>query len=71
MQLKYSPHAKKRLRQRKISKILVLKTLANPDKKVLSYRNRFIVNKKFKSYTLEIVYVIEDGQIEVITLYRL
>lgn len=44
--------------------------LTKPDNKVFGGRNRIIiVNRKFKDYTLEAVYVIEGGEIIVITLY--
>ncbi len=69
MKIKYSPHAKKRLKERKINKSGVTLVLTKPDNKVFGGRNRIIVNRKFKDYTLEAVYVIEGGEIIVITLY--
>lgn len=46
-------------------------TLVEPDNKVYSERNRIVSNKRFKDYTLEVVYVVENNQIVIITLYYL
>ena len=71
MKVLYSPHAKKRLLDRKISGAEVLLTLFEPDNQVYAERSRIIANKKFKSYTLEVVYVVEDNDIIIVTLYYL
>lgn len=71
MQIKYSPHAKKRFVERKIIGAEVMLTLVEPDNKVYSERNRIVANKRFKDYTLEVVYVIENNQIVIITFYYL
>jgi hypothetical protein len=71
MKIVYSPHALKRLKQRKILVVEVLKTLKNPDNEFDSARNRKIVNKRFSRRTLEIVYVIENKTLIIITLYYL
>ena len=71
MEITYSPHAKKRLRERNIHKSEITLVLAKPDSKVYSGRNRIIVNKKFKQHILEVIYVIESGKIIIITTYYL
>lgn len=71
MKIQYSPHAKKRQKERKVVASEVLSTVTNPDNLVYGDRNRIIANKKFKSYTLEVVYVVEHKQIIIITLYYL
>ncbi|MEK7617711.1 MAG: DUF4258 domain-containing protein [Patescibacteria group bacterium] len=75
MRIKYSPHARKRLRERKINQDEVLIVLHHPGNKIYASRNRsrnrIIANKKFNSYTLEVVYVIENEQTIIITLYYL
>lgn len=71
MKIKYSFHAKKRLKERKINKAAVLQVLAKPDNKVCVERNRIIANKEFEGYNLEVVYVVENNRIVIITLYYL
>ena len=71
MQIQYSPHAKKRLLERNIHKAEVILTLTKPDNKAYIERNRIIANKQFKSYTSEVVYVVEEKRIVIITLYYL
>lgn len=71
MKIKYSPHAKKRLRQRRISKIQVQLTLADPDTTASVDRNRLIARKKLNGKTLEVIYVKEKDAIIIITLYYL
>jgi hypothetical protein len=62
MEIRYSPHAKKRLRERGISENVVRLTLANPDKVSSADRDRFIVRKKMKQKSLEVIYVKENGK---------
>jgi hypothetical protein len=63
LEIRYSPHAKKRLRERGISENQVRLTLANPDKVSSADRDRFIVRKKMKQKSLEVIYVKENGKI--------
>jgi len=55
------------LKQRRISKIVVRKTLKSPDYKIPSYSDRMIAYKRFDKLYLKVVYKIEDGNIIVIT----
>jgi Domain of unknown function (DUF4258) len=71
MEIVYSQHARKRMNERKISKVAVYTTLVNPDKKLLAERDRAIARKKFKNRTLEVIYVVENNKIIIITLYYL
>jgi len=71
MEIIYSPHAKKRLRERKISKTAVILAINNPDKELLGDRNRIIARRRFGNRILEVIYVKENNQIVIITLYNL
>jgi len=71
MEIIYSPHAQKRLRERKISKVVVVLAVQNPDNQLLGERNRVIVQKHFGTRTLEVIYVVEANKIVIITLYYL
>jgi hypothetical protein len=71
MRFRLSPHAKKRIKERKVKKSEIAQALARPDRTTYGDRNRIIVNKKFNQKILEIVYVIENKGIIVITLYYL
>ncbi len=71
MEIIYSPHAKKRLRERKISKAAVIQTIKKPDKELSSDRNRIIAQRYFGNRILEVIYVKENNQIVIITLYYL
>ena len=69
MKIKYSPHARIRLRERDISVAQVRLTLANSDSVGKVDRNRLIARKKLNGATLEVIYVVENNQIIIITLY--
>ena len=71
MEIIYSSHAQKRMRERKISKTDVVLTIRDPNKQTSADRNRIIIQKKFGIRTLELIYVIENSKIIVITLYYL
>lgn len=70
MKIKYSPHATLRIRQRYVSKEQVRLAILDPDSVTHVSRNRLIVRKKLNGKTLEIIYVIENNQIVIITLYH-
>jgi len=71
MKIQYSPHAKKRLKQRGITKDQARLAVLNSDYAQQTDRNRIIARKKLNGKTLEIIYVKENGKIIVITLYYL
>lgn len=71
MKIIYSPHAKKRLRERKISKATVILAIKDPDKELLGDRNRIITRRRFGNRILEVIYVKENNQIIITTLYYL
>jgi len=63
----FTRHSLLKLKQRRISKIVVRKTLKSPDYKIPSYSDRMIAYKRFDKLYLKVVYKIEDGNIIVIT----
>lgn len=69
MKIKYSPHARIRLLERKITRKQIRLTLLNPDSVSQVDRNRLVARKKLNGKTLEIIYVIENKKIIIITLY--
>lgn len=69
MKIKFSPHAKKRLKQRSVSESQARLTILNPDFTLAADRNRIIARKKLNGKSLEVVYVKENGKVIVITLY--
>lgn len=71
MSIKYSNHAKKQIKERKISVIRVSKAVENPEIKIISSRNRKLRQRQFGSKLLEVVTVTEGSRITVITAYYL
>ena len=71
MKIVYSPHAQKRMIERRISKSQIRLTLLDPDLVLQSSRSRLIARKQFGPTTLDIIYVVEHNQTVVITLYLL
>jgi hypothetical protein len=71
MKIKLSPHSKKRIKQRKIKVAEIRLTLISPDRKFFVGRNRIIVRKKIRQKELEVIYVIENRTIVIVTLYYL
>ena len=67
----FSDHAKEQLVERKIPKKIVLETVKNPQKKINSYKNRELRQRKFGSKILEVVIIEEDNSIIIITQYWL
>lgn len=63
----FTPHSLLKLKQRGISPWLVKRTLKFPDHKALSFSGRLIAYKKFDKLYLKVVYIIEEGNIVVIT----
>lgn len=71
MKFLLSPHAKKRKRERKIDKAEIQKTLLKPDNLAYADRGRVVVSKKFNQRILEVIYVVENKKIVIVTLYYL
>jgi len=65
----FTQHSLLKLKQRKISKILVIKTLKNPDNVLKSYSNRKIAYKKFNRRFLKVIFKTEKQNFIVITQY--
>jgi hypothetical protein len=63
----FTNHALLKLKQRRISKTIVIKTLESPDYKFPSYSDRIIAYKKFDKLYLKVVYKIKEEDIVVIT----
>lgn len=65
----FTQHSLLKLKQRKISKNLVIKTIKNPERILKSYSNREIGYKRFGKLYLRVVYKKEDKNIIIITQY--
>ncbi|KKR86027.1 MAG: hypothetical protein UU34_C0023G0007 [Candidatus Curtissbacteria bacterium GW2011_GWA1_41_11] len=71
MNIEFSDHAKKQIKERKIQKSHVASVVEKPTRKVKSFRNRMLLQKRFGSKILEVVTVGEKSQVTVITAYYL
>lgn len=71
MIIKYSDRAKRQIKDRKISVERVTEAVKKPDKKIRSFRNRLLRQKRFGSKMLEVVTVTERSKTTVITAYYL
>ena len=69
MMIFFTQHALLKLKQRKISKKLVVEALKSPDNVLKSYSDRKIIYKKFSRLYLKIIYREESENIVVITQY--
>ena len=71
MSIKYSDHAKKQIKERKIPVNSVNETVKNSERKIISSRNRKLRQRQFGSKILEVITVTEGSRIAVITAYYL
>lgn len=71
MNIEFSDHAKKQIKERKIQKSRVTSVVKKPTRKVKSFGNRMLLQKRFGSKILEVVTVGEKSQVTVITAYYL
>lgn len=71
MNIGFSDHAEKQIKERKIPKNRVVNVVKKPTREIKSFRNRNLLQKQFGSRILEVVTVIEDTRIIVITAYYL
>lgn len=71
MSIEFSDHAKLQLKKRKLSKTKVVDTIRHPDKKLKSFNNRRLRQKRVGGKILEVVTVSEGSRITVVTAYYL
>ena len=71
MIIEFSEHALDAIKKRKIPKNEIIATVNHPEEIIKSYRGREMRRKKFHGKILEVVTVIEDGIMNIITLYYL
>lgn len=69
--IEFSDHAKEQYKKRKIPKRQILKTIQSPQKQFKSYRGRTVRQRTFGEKILEVVSVVEDEKIVVLTQYYL
>ncbi|MDO8514873.1 MAG: DUF4258 domain-containing protein [bacterium] len=71
MKIVFSDHAKARLKQRKILRKFIAETVNNPDNASLSYRGRRTFRKQICDRIIEVVAIIEDKSLVIVTAYYL
>jgi hypothetical protein len=71
MKIEFSDHAKDRIKERKISISIVIKTIKNPEQIENSFKNRKLFRRNFRGKTLEIVVIKEKELYTVVTAYYL
>jgi len=67
----YTSHVEHRIRQRKISKAHIERTVLHPDKVQASFKKRMLAQRDFSGSTLEVVYIQEQDVIVIVTAYTL
>ena len=69
MQIKYTRHAKQRMKWRRITPTEIKSILENPDKIIKSKNDKKIRNiKTIKKRLIELLYVVENNQLIIITV---
>ena len=71
MKIKFSDHSLDRIKQRKISKTLIIKVIREPEKMMGSFRDRKLFRISVRDKILEVVVVKEKGVFIIITAYYL
>jgi hypothetical protein len=71
MSIKFSDHAVRQLKERKISRKQVIDTVGEPKVTSRSFKNRTLRQRQFGSKILEVVTVTEGSRITVVTAYYL
>lgn len=71
MQIKFSDHARNRIKERNISVALVILTVKESEITKTSYRNRKLFRRSFRGKTLEVVAILEKDLYTVVTAYYL
>ncbi len=69
MMIIFTDHALLKLRQRGISRQIVVQTLKNPDQEQPGHKLRLIRYKKFKKLLMAVVFVAEAHDVIVITAH--
>ena len=69
--IEFSNHAKEQYKKRKIPKRQIVRTVENPEKLFKSFRRRTVRQRRFGEKILEVVTIIENEKIVVITQYYL
>lgn len=67
MKIEFSKHAEERIKSRKISKTRVIEVIKNPDKVILSFRFRQLLQRTYGGKILEVVIKVESKRMIVIT----
>lgn len=65
--IKFTRHAILKLKQRGITRSLVIKTINNPDKVLSTHGDRTAAFKKFRGLYLKVIFVKNDKIVTVIT----
>lgn len=71
LDIEFSDHAIGQLKKRGLSVNNVNETVKNPEKKIRSFKNRMLRQRRFGSKILEVVTVTEGSIITIITAYYL
>ena len=69
--IKFSDHAKDRIKERKIPTDEVLSVVKNPEEIVTSFKNRKLFRRRVRGKMLEVVAVEDEAVLEIITAYYL
>ena len=71
MGIKFSDHAARQVKSRKIPRKRIIDAIKKPQKKINSFKNRMLRQRQFGSKILEAVTITEGSKITVITAYYL
>ena len=69
--IKFSDHAKDRIKERKIPTDEVLSVVKNPEEIITSFKNRKLFRRRVRGKMLEVVAVEDEAVLEIITAYYL
>lgn len=69
MLIEFSQHALDQLRERGISKLMVVETVRHPDEVLDSFRGRQLFRRAYNGLMLEVVVVREDNRHVIVTEY--
>ena len=68
MKLLISPHAAERMAQRHVTKEMIVETIEHADRRGIGYKERSLAYRKYGTQHLKVVYAIEGGVYEIITV---
>ena len=71
MPIAFSDHARNQLKERYVSKKRTIEAVRNPDKVLVSFKNRRLRQRRFGDKILEVVTVTEGLRITIVTAYYL